>query len=101
MRETVALGQAAGGVHQRRSRPHQSSSRPNHRQISLRLRAAMLHRTRIRGILTVPTNSLVILDSLVVPHPGAPRVRLRQNEPVAAYSSPRWNGQTAKAVLSF
>ena len=42
----VALGQSACRVHQRRPRSHQSGSRPDHRQIRLRFRAAMLHRTQ-------------------------------------------------------
>ena len=41
-----SLGQSAGRVHQRRPRSHQSGSRPDHRQIRLRFRAAMLHRTQ-------------------------------------------------------
>jgi len=45
----VALGQSAGRVHQRGPRSHQSGSRPNHRQIRLRSRAAMLYRTQQLG----------------------------------------------------
>src|SRR5262249_31067678 len=47
---TVALGQPACRVDQPRSRPHQSGTCPDHRQISLRLRAAMLHRIQQLGI---------------------------------------------------
>jgi hypothetical protein len=42
----IALGQSAGRVHQRLPRSHQSGSCPNHCQIRLCLRAAMLHRTQ-------------------------------------------------------
>src|SRR5262249_18864339 len=47
---TVALGLPACRVDQPRSRPHQSGTCPDHRQISLRLRAAMLHRIQQLGI---------------------------------------------------
>ena len=40
----VALRQSASRVDQPRARSHQSGPCPNHRQIRLRLRAAMLHR---------------------------------------------------------
>jgi hypothetical protein len=43
---SVGLGQSPRCVHQRRSCPHQSGSRPNHREIRLRFRAMMLHRTQ-------------------------------------------------------
>ena len=40
----VRLRQPTRCIDQRRPRPHQAGSRPNHRQIGLRLGAAMLHR---------------------------------------------------------
>jgi len=45
-RLAVALGQPAGRVDQRRSRPHRSSSRSDQRQIRLRFGAAVPHRTQ-------------------------------------------------------
>ncbi len=56
----VRLRQSASRVDQPRARSHQASARPNHHQIGLRLRAAMLHRIQQLRI-----------------DPGQPRQRLR------------------------
>jgi hypothetical protein len=51
----VGLSQSACRVHQRGPRSHQSGSRPAHRQVRLRPRAAMLHRTQqLRSIRLKP-----------------------------------------------
>ena len=42
----IGLGQSTCRVDQRRPCSHQSGSRPDHRQIRLRFRAAMFHRTQ-------------------------------------------------------
>jgi hypothetical protein len=46
----IALGQTSGRVHQRGSYPYQAGPRSNHRQVRLRLRAAVLHRAQQLGI---------------------------------------------------
>ena len=63
----VRLGQPSGCIHQRRARADQDRSRPDHRQMDLRLGTAMAHRTKQAGIDSGQTRERPGIQPIVFP----------------------------------
>ena len=77
---SVGFRQPSRGIHQRRARSHQRGPRPDHRQMDLRFRAAMLHRTQQAGIdprqpCQHPGVEPIIFSAAFPDQPHVPRMR--------------------------